>query len=288
MLPMLPGGAQTTGTLSGTMVDSLGGMMQNSLITSLNWGYFDFSNDNAFYGEALGTGFSGKLGLVFKVNPQLSFGATYHAKTYMGDLTTDNGTVTMNVDGDGGALSGGDPNGTPVTGQSLPVNGKISVNDFEWPSMYGVGVAFAPVKKLTLVADVKMINWSEVMDSFKMTFTADSDQPFAGQVMDAELYQQWDDQIVYSVGAAYQVTSSLVLRAGLNRGDNPIPNQYLNALFPAVEQNHATAGAGYLINKSTMVNLSMTYAPEFKPTAGSGVSTGMSQINGQLMVSYMY
>ncbi|MDH5219020.1 MAG: outer membrane protein transport protein, partial [Gammaproteobacteria bacterium] len=118
---------------------------------------------------------------------------------------------------------------------------------------------------------------------------ADSDQGgFADQVMDAELYQNWDDQFVYSVGASYMVTNSVVVRAGLNRGDNPIPNQYLNALFPAVEHNHATVGAGFMINESSTINLSMTYAPEFKPTAGSGVSTGMSQINGQLMYSLMY
>ena len=127
------------------------------------------------------------------------------------------------------------------------------------------------------------------MESFNMTFTADSDQGgFADQVMDAELYQKWDDQFVYSVGASYMVTNSIVVRAGLNRGDNPIPDQFLNALFPAIEHNHATVGAGFMINDSSTINLSMTYAPEFKPTAGSGVSTGMSQINGQLMYSLMY
>ena len=276
-----PAAQQGGGTLTGTLVNGLGGMMGSGDITTLNWGYFDFSNDSAFYGEALGTGFSGKLGAVFKVNDKLSFGATYHAKTFMSDLTTSNATVTMNVDGSGGA------------GQTMPVSGKISVNDFEWPSMYGFGVAFKPINKLMLAADVKLINWSGVMDSFKMKFTADESagntaMGFNGAEMDAELYQKWDDQFVYSVGASYMITNSFVVRAGLNRGDNPIPDKYLNALFPAVEHNHATLGAGYMINETSTINLSMTYAPEFKPTAGSGVSTGMSQMNGQLMYSLLY
>ncbi len=49
-------------------------------------GYFDFSNDDDFSGKAHSTGWAGKLGMTYKVNKQMTIGATYHSETSLGDL----------------------------------------------------------------------------------------------------------------------------------------------------------------------------------------------------------
>jgi len=233
-----------------------------------------------------GTGFAGKLGGVYKVNNEISIGAAYHSKTAISDLETKSAALSMNV------------NGPATMGQdvTIPVTGTIKVKDFEWPQMAGVGMAYQAMDNLMIVVDYKWINWADVMKNFRMTFEADATQgdPMAtqfglgGQSVDATLYQKWKDQNVFMIGAAYKVDAEWTVRAGLNIANNPVPSEYLNALFPAIEKNHVTLGVGYMIDKASTVDASFTYAPEVKQTAGSGVTSTHSQTNAQVMYSYRF
>jgi long-chain fatty acid transport protein len=274
------------GSATGSMVDILNGAFGGGQLTALNWARFDFSDNNMFTGAAKATGLAAKIGGVYKVDDQLSIGAAYHSKTSLGDMETNGATVSMNVAGPG-------VGGVPVT---IPVTGKIKVIDFQWPQMIGLGVAYHATEKLMLVFDYKWINWQDTMKDFKMTFTADANQsnPFAagfglgGQSLDATLFQKWKDQNVFMIGAGYQLNPEWVLRAGLNIANNPIPDKYMNPLFPAIETNHVTLGAGYMISKASTVDASFTYAPEVSQTNGGGVKVTHSQTNAQVMYSYRF
>jgi len=282
-------GQQVSGTASGSLVNTFGTFMHNGL--GVNWARFDFSDSSAFTGAAKGTGYAGTIGGVYKVNKQLTVGATYHSKTALSDLETDKAQLSMNVN----AAAFGMPTSVPMV-----LQGKIQVKDFEWPQTVGAGMAYQVNSKLLIVADYKWINWAEVMKNFKMTFTADQSgsndftaafgpgADLRGQSMDATLYQNWKDQSVFMIGAGYKVADDWTLRAGLNIANNPVPAMYLNALFPAIEKNHVTIGAGYMISKASTVDASFTYAPEVKQTGGSGVTSAHSQTNAQLMYSYRF
>jgi len=286
MLDMLPPGynpaaTQAFGTLSGTMVDGLAAAIGGGQITAVNWGYFDFSNDNQFTGRANGTGYAGKIGFVYKASPKLSIGAAYHTKTKLDDLEASNATVSLNVSG---PLVGG---GTAT----VPLTGKITIKDFQWPDTIGFGVAYQASDDWMIVADYKRINWSGVMKDFKMTFTADAtptNGAFGGTTLDAVLFQNWKDQNVYMIGTAYRAAEDLTLRAGVNIAKNPIPDQYENPLFPAIIRNHVTVGAGMALSKVSTFDASLTVAPEVKVTNGSGVTTTHSQTNFQVMYSHRY
>ena len=288
-------GSQTQGTASGSLVDGFKAMYEplagaGTGIDHLNYAHFDFSNSSDFTGEAFGKGFAGKLGLTFKLNDMISFGATYHSKTNLSDLETSNATMTMGINADTGIMNNAPATNTYMD-MDVPVTGKISVNDFQWPATMGVGVAVTPMKGLMLVADVKQIGWADVMKNFDMTFTADnvaSNGNFAGAVMDMKLFQNWEDQTVYSVGGSFAVTDELTVRGGANRGKNPVPSTYLNALFPAIVQNHITAGVGYKLRGGSNVDLSVTKALEAKVTSAGGVTSAHSQFNWQFMYSYIY
>ena len=288
---MMPGQSQTAGTASGTMVDILGGAFSGGMLNpttfgSSGWARFDFSDSSAFTGAAKGTGFAGKLGGVYKVSDVLTVGATYHSQTSLSDLEANGAVLSMKVNGAG----------TGNVDTIIPVTGKIKVKDFQWPQTIGAGLAYQASDKLVIVADYKWINWAEVMKSFKMTFTADAAQAstaassfgLGGTSVDATLFQNWKDQHVIMIGAGYTVSPEWTLRAGLNITNNPIPDSYLNALFPAIEKNHVTLGAGYMISKASSVDASFTYAPEVKQTADSGVETSHSQMNAQVLYSYRY
>jgi len=285
---------QQGGTASGSLVATFGGMMgagvadQATGIVSGNFDLyntrFDFSNDNDFTGEATGNGFAGKIGFTYSVNKNLTVGGTYHTETSLGDLEASGMSISM-----GGDFSGV---GGPAGYSEVSVSGKISVNDFQWPSTFGFGAAYQQDKWM-VAADVKVIQWSDVMDSFRMTFTADATQTgmaagFAGQVLDVEMYQNWDDQTVIQIGGAYKVSADTTLRVGLNTSSNPVPDDYVNPLFPATVEDHYTLGFGYAVSKMSGIDFSLTIAPEVEVTGASGVTTTHSQTNWQFMYSQKF
>lgn len=287
-----PLATNTAGTASGSLVTAFAGAVGAGFIDGanpVNNARFDFSNDSDFTGEATGAGISGKLGVTFKVNNNLTVGATYHAKTAMGDLESNNASMSMNANFDDGVLAGGAPIGS-YTATPVSVSGKIAVNDFQFPALLGLGVAYTQDKWM-FAADVKIIQWADVMDSFRMTFTADATQAnplaagFGGTVLDVEMYQNWEDQTVVQLGGAYKLNSATSLRAGLNSSSNPVPNSTVNPMFPATIENHYTFGVGHALNKTSGVDFSLTIAPEVSVTGGSGVTTTHAQMNWQFMYS---
>jgi len=234
------------------------------------WTRLDFASGGAFNGAAKGSGFAGKLGATYKINPAFTVGATYHSKTSLGDLETKS---------DGASIS--------AAGMGTVGTGKIKVVDFQWPETYAVGVAWTANDKLMVAFDIKQINWKAVMKDFKMTYEG----PLGGapgNTINFALPQNWKDQTVIEIGAGYKVTPEWTVRAGLNYANNPIPDNDLNYLFPAIEKSHVTIGAGYMISKASSVDASFAYAPEVKQTAGSGITTTHSQTNAQVMYSFRF
>lgn len=277
---------KTYGSASGSMISVMGGfglaggctatVTANCLASTR----VDFSDNSAFTGQAKGNGGAFKLGGTYKVSSQLTLGATYHSKTALGDLTTNGASMSMNVvsvTALGGASA------------SIPVSGSVSVRNFQWPQTFGFGAAYQASNDLLLVADYKRIGWKSVMQGFNMTFTADATQasPFAtslaGKVVDMSLYQNWVDQNVIQLGGAYKTTDALTLRAGVNLANNPVPDKYMNPLFPAIAKNHLTLGGGYAVSKKSAVDFSYVYVPKVSATNGSGATVDFGGYSVQLM-----
>ena len=144
---------------------------------------------------------------------------------------------------------------------------------------------------VTLVADIKQIFWSDVMKDFKMTFDAGV-QPglaagFSNQDVNATLFQEWDDQTVLQLGASYQYSPAWVFRGGYNYASNPIPDSYLNELFPATVEHHLTMGTGYQIDPSSSVDFSLVFGLTNKSTNDNG-DIKHGQTNWQFLYSYMF
>jgi long-chain fatty acid transport protein len=158
-----------------------------------------------------------------------------------------------------------------------------------------MGAAYQATDKLLLVADYKRIGWKNVMKGFNVTFTADATQTgtaatfgMGGKSVDMSLIQNWDDQNVFEFGGAYKTTDALTLRAGLNLANNPIPDKYMNPLFPAIAKNHVTLGAGYAVTTQSAVDFSYVYVPKVSATNGSGVTVDFAGYSAQLVYRYIY
>jgi long-chain fatty acid transport protein len=227
------------------------------------WARIDFSNSSDFSGAASSTGWAGKIGAVYRPSPALTFGASYQFKSALDDMETSATGASLSADG----------------GFADP--GRITVIDFQWPSMTALGAAWQASPALLLAADVKLIGWSDVMKDFRMRF----DSAGIGGSVSFALPQNWDDQTVLNLGAAWRASDALTLRAGLNLADNPVPDAYVNPLFPATIENHFTAGFGYTFSPTSEFNGSLTYAPEVDVTNAQGIKVTHKQLNFQLMYS---
>lgn len=223
----------------------------------------DFSNGNDFTGAAKSSGFTGKFGGTFEVNKELALGASYQLKSRLGDMKTGATSASLTM------------------GQTLP--GRMIVRDFQMPSILAAGASWKATPKLMLVADVKRIDWSSVMDSFKMTF--ESSQGLGS--MSFTLPQNWKDQTVLSLGGAYQLDDAWTLRAGYSHSSNPIPDATVHPLFPAIVKDHYTAGVGYLIGNGMSIDAAVSHAPKVTVNAGmlGGAAITHSQTNYQLLFS---
>jgi long-chain fatty acid transport protein len=257
-----------TGAQLGGLVTGASGNLGAALpaLGGAPWARIDFSNDNDFTGEASSTGWAAKLGAVWRPMPTLTFGASYQFESSLGDMeTSDNGA---SLSAAGGFID----------------YGRITVIDFQWPSMAAVGMAWQVTPAVLLAADYKRIGWSDVMKDFKMRY----DSAGIGGSVSFALPQNWEDEDVINLGVAWAVNDALVLRAGVSLSDNPIPDAYVNPLFPATEEDHYTLGFGYRFSPAHEFNASMTIAPEVKVTSGQGVTITHEQMNFQFMYSYRF
>lgn len=272
--------SQQFGRASGTVIQSFSGMMATLPPgTNVDYAYFDFSNTNDFTGKARGYGYAGKLGLVYEAGERLTVGLTYHTRSALGDLKAGNAQLAFQLNIPGmGAMA-----------QALA--GEIKVNDFEWPAMLGAGLAYRPNDRWLLVADVREVFWRDVMAQFSMTFTAAdaaANGGFAGQTMNAVLFQDWDNQFIVQLGAAYAASDRLTLRFGGNFSSDPIPDRFLNCLFPATIERHLTAGFGWKFDERSSLDVSFTRGFEVTKTNGYGIAVSHAQTNAQVMYGYRF
>lgn len=152
-----------------------------------------------------------------------------------------------------------------------------TVEGFDMPAVAGLGFAWQANARLMVAADVKALLWGDSMNTVTIRGPGGSVVPFQ---------QDWDNQTVLSLGLAYQFSDAFTGRIGYNYGKNPIPDAYVNVLWPATAEHHYTAGFGYALSRASELNFGVSFVPETTVTGGMGPSTiEHSQRNWQVMYS---
>ncbi len=233
-----------------------------------------FTDNNKFTGAAKSTGYSASLGATYKLNKDVMMGSSYQLKSALGDMKTGSSSASMFASDGVNTL--------------FNDKGQMTVIDFQMPSVFAVGASWQASPALLLAADVKYIGWADSMKSFKMRY--DSSTPGMGSIA-FTMPQNWKDQTVLNLGAAWKANEQLTLRAGLNLADNPIPNTTVNPLFPATVKNHVTMGLGYKLSSAGEFNASLALAPDTTVTNSSGavpVTISHKQTNLQFMYTHRF
>lgn len=269
--------SQQFGRASGTIVQSFGQIMASLPPgTSVDYAYFNFSNGSPFTGAARSYGYSGKVGVLYSPSKELSLGLTYHTESRLSDMKAQGGELSFQLN-------------IPGMGQ-MPqtLAGDFRIRDFQWPAMLGAGLAWHPAPRWMIAADLRAVFWKNVMKDFSLNFTASgaaANGAFAGQTLDAVLFQDWKDQTVVQIGAAFEASDRLTLRFGANHSSNPVPDNYLNCLFPAIVTTHLTAGGGWKFDARSSLDASFTYGFKVSAVNGAGAGVSHSQTNLQVMYS---
>ena len=211
--------------------------------------------------NAYGLGFD--LGAVYKLNDMVQFGLAYKSKRYMQKLEW-NTTV-------------------PTGMASYMITGDKVKMRLDMPRQIAFGVNVKPINNLKVEADVKWINYHDVMNEVDVTGMATPMGPIKTWNF------HWKNQWVFALGAEFAATKALTLRAGFNYAKSPIKDEdlYNNIVAPAIVETHATLGASYKFNKN--LELSLAYAHAFEHKQTGKVPAGMwQQVYGKTVEAKMY
>lgn len=182
--------------------------------------------DNQYEESGSGMGFSVSLGLLVKPVDMFSIGLSFKTKNTVGFEGTAKNTVF----------------------QAFNAFESDYERDLAWPLWFGVGIALKPVAKLTLTADVQFSQWSDTQEKIVTEY---KNTVWAG-AMDEEartIELNWDDKTQIRIGAQYQLSEALALRAGYYFDPAPAPDETMNIIFPSITYNALTVGASYCLGK---------------------------------------
>lgn len=220
------------GRANGSLVGALGGL------PDLRGAHFSLTKDQ-FLGSGVDAwGYGGKLGMLYKASPDTTLGASYTFKSQMNDME---GRATLTaIDGIAGQIAFG---------------GKIQIKDFQMPAHVDLGVSQRLTSQWTVAADVSRVFWKDAMKDIKVAFTAD-----AGGNLNILLPQDYKDQTIVSLGAAYQVNDSLTVRAGGRYASQALLSSTLFAVIPATPRKHLSAGLTYAFSKQSKLDFAYSHA----------------------------
>ncbi|MBA4177823.1 MAG: long-chain fatty acid transporter [Leptothrix sp. (in: Bacteria)] len=187
---------------------------------------------NRGYDSATGVGL--RLGYMGRLTDTVTVGAAYAPKMNMGRFDKYKGLFA-----DGG--------------------------DFDIPSHYSFGIAFTPTPAVTLALEVGRINYSDASSvsnpSSNRAPLGAANGPGFG----------WKDIDIFKLGVSWRVSDTLTLRAGYNKGDNPITpaDVSFNVLAPGVMEDHYTAGLTWALDSASELTAAFMVAPRKTVTGPS-------------------
>jgi long-chain fatty acid transport protein len=110
------------------------------------------------------------------------------------------------------------------------------------PATFMVGAAVYPTDRLSIEANVMLMQWSSY-DSLDITFAQDPADP--QNPLTPPNPKNWKDVWRYQIGLEYKTTDWLDLRIGYIFDEDPIDPQFADFLLPTNDRHFLNLGAGF-------------------------------------------
>jgi len=214
-----------------------------------------FKNEGA---DTLRFGF--KLGAQYKLNEQWTLGASYTEKT---ELPLTGGTAKFNY-GAAGVVK----------------YDNLSIKGFALPREVAIGAAFKPNPDLLLSAKINWLNWADAINDVTTTWS-DTTSAFAPASVVNVSQQDWRNQIVYALGAAYTYDDKTTLYAGYNYGKNPVPRNNSSALLAAILEEHVTLGFARKLDETWKITSGIEFLLPKKVTYDSAIFGNNTEVRNE-------
>jgi long-chain fatty acid transport protein len=201
-------------------------------------------------------------GLIYKFSNALQVGASWTSKQNMSEFKWNTAS-------------------SPTTS-----GGEISMT-MDAPQQFALGVAFKPVQGLLIEADVKQIQFSDVLGSVAVSRPTGYIGPIP-----ASMNFGWNDQTVYSIGVQKDIDDKTTVRAGFNYGKSPIGAEDVdnNIGSLAITEKHLSLGATRKFNDKVSASLSYVHAfhNEITSNTGSNNKIELEQNIVNVQLSYKF
>nr|WP_319398227.1 outer membrane protein transport protein [uncultured Carboxylicivirga sp.] len=176
--------------------------------------------------------FGYNAGITYKATDALTFGVNYRSEIMM---KVEGGDATFTVPG---AVAGLYPNTN--FGAELPM-----------PANLTFGVGFKASDKLLLAFDLQHVGWS-AYQSLNFDFEAET-------IPDSHNQRDYENTLIYRLGAEYALNEKVQLRAGIYYDTTPIPEDLLTPETPGTNKTGISLGFTWKVSEKLAVDGSLLY-----------------------------
>ncbi|MBC7448724.1 MAG: outer membrane protein transport protein [Hymenobacteraceae bacterium] len=216
----------------------------------------EFADAAAQY-EASGNGIGWNVGVKGRAGDAVAFGLAYRSAV---KVKMTNGTATFS--------------GVPASQAfRFPVGAAFGTT-VQLPWQLTAGISNAVTEKLQLNFSFELSGWS-AYDSLNIVYT--------DQVRPTERGgRRYDDAMAFRVGADYQYSAVLALRAGVYYDESPVRDQNITADLPDANVLGACAGVGYRLGRHLQLDAAYTFgASATRNSVNNPTALGVPAIAGQ-------
>jgi long-chain fatty acid transport protein len=93
--------------------------------------------------------------------------------------------------------------------------------------------------------------------------------------------QDWHNQLVYALGAAYTYDDKTTLYAGYNYGKNPVPKNNSSALLAATLEDHITLGFAHKLDETWKLTSGIEFLLPKKVTYDSTIFGNNTEVRNE-------
>lgn len=179
------------------------------------------------------TAFGYTAGLFFQINEKISTGLSYRSKVL---LKMEGGDADFNVN--------------PAVAPYFPEGNKFSA-ELPLPSNLTFGMGYQASEKWFLALDLQYVGWS-AYESLDFDFEQNT-----LALQDSKTPKNYENTMIYRLGASYTPSSAIVLRAGVYYDETPIPKDYLTPETPGTNKVGVSLGLSWLVSEKLSVDASI-------------------------------